>query len=87
MVAYAEAQPSVNAKSIAELVVKAAEEISPCRRVRLRSVLTKGLRVEARLFSKVIAKGKGLLAPVAASGTRLTVGLHQGAIHNPWIDG
>src|SRR3954470_7282275 len=62
-------------------MVEAAKGIGAWRGIGLRVVLTEDFSVQTCVFLKMVAEGERLLAAIAASLRRLTVGLYQRGIY------
>ena len=75
-------QASVDSKGIAEPMIEATETVDSGRCIRLRVVLAKHFKIQARTLLEMVTKSEGLLATVAAAFPGLTIRLNQRAIEN-----
>src|ERR1700712_1180874 len=82
VIRQSESHAAIQPKRIIELMVKAAESISPGRGIGLRNILAENFCVKTCVLVKVVAKGERLLSSVPAFTSRLTVRLNQRAIYD-----
>ena len=82
MIRQSKPHTPIQPKTIAELMVKAAESISPGRGIGLRNILAENFCIKPRVLVKVVAERERLLPTVPAATSRVTVRLHQRAVYD-----